>query len=93
MQTPKPDIQVNEGHFGGAILVITAGVLWSTVGLGIRLIEDASVWQILFFRSFSLSCFLFGVIYLRSGNPFRPIRIAGTHSLGDLFGLAYLLRW
>lgn len=81
MQTPKPDIQVHEGHFGGVILVITAGVLWSTVGLGIRLIEDASVWQILFFRSFSLSCFLFGVIYLRSGNPFRPIRIAGTPAI------------
>ena len=50
MQTSKPDFKANEGHLGGVILVIAAGVLWSTVGIGIRLIEDASVWQILFFR-------------------------------------------
>ena len=33
----------------GVILVFFAGVLWSTVGLGIRLIENAGVWQILFY--------------------------------------------
>ena len=81
MQTSKPDFKANEGHLGGVILVIAAGVLWSTVGIGIRLIEDASVWQILFFRSFSLSCFLFGVMYLRFGNLFRQIRIAGIPAI------------
>ena len=34
----------------GVLLVLAAGVLWSTVGLGVRLIEDALVWQILFYR-------------------------------------------
>ncbi|MEM7734063.1 MAG: DMT family transporter [Pseudomonadota bacterium] len=55
----------------GLIYVFMAGVLWSTVGLGIRLIEDAVVWQILLYRSVSLSLFLYIVIRLRSGEgPF-----------------------
>ena len=32
-------------HTRSLLLVLLAGVLWSTVGLGIRLIEDADVWQ------------------------------------------------
>ena len=51
----------------GLFLVFIAGVLWSTVGLGIRMIQDASVWQILLYRSVSLSAFLATFIYLRSG--------------------------
>ena len=62
----------------GIICVFAAGVLWSTVGLGIRLMEDAGVWQILFYRSLSLTPFLFVVLWLRSGgHPFRQIRKAG----------------
>ena len=49
----------------GVILVFFAGVLWSTVGLGIRLIENAGVWQILFYRSISLTLLLYLVIRLR----------------------------
>lgn len=63
----------------GLLFVFTAGVLWSTVGLGIRLIEDATVWQILLYRSVSLSGFLFFVILLRTGeNPIRKVRQAGV---------------
>ncbi len=58
----------------GLIYVFLAGVLWSTVGLGIRLIEDAVVWQILLYRSVSLSIFLYIVIRLRSGEgPFAQL--------------------
>ena len=58
----------------GVLFVFAAGVLWSTVGLGIRLIEDAVVWQILLYRSVSLSLFLYAVIRLRSGeSPFLQI--------------------
>ena len=42
-------------HYRGLLFVFAAGVLWSTVGLGIRLIEDATVWQILLYRSVSLT--------------------------------------
>jgi len=58
--------------------VLFAGVLWSTVGLGVRLIEDALVWQILLYRSVSLSLFLYLVIWFRSGeSPFVQIQSIG----------------
>lgn len=66
------------GRERGLLLVLAAGVLWSTMGLGIRLIEDATVWQILLYRSSSLSLFLHVVIRLRSQeSPFAQIRRVG----------------
>ena len=71
----------------GLIFVFMAGVLWSTVGLGIRMIDDATVWQILLYRSISLSLFLAMVIYLRSrGNLFKVVKAAGLP--GGIAGLA-----
>ena len=65
-------------HHRGLFFVFAAGVLWSTVGLGIRLIEEAAVWQILLYRSVSLTGFLFVVIMLRSReSPYLQIRRAG----------------
>ena len=62
----------------GTLLVFAAGVLWSTVGLGIRLIEDAVVWQILLYRSISMCLFLYVVIRLRSKeSPFSQIKRTG----------------
>jgi len=61
------------------VLVFAAGLLWSTVGLGIRLIEDANVWQILLYRSFGLTALLYIVIRWRTGvDPFRLVRRAGV---------------
>lgn len=66
------------GRERGLLLVLAAGVLWSTMGLGIKLIEDATVWQILLYRSASLSLFLYVVIWLRSReSPFAQIRRVG----------------
>ena len=60
------------------LFIFASGVLWSTVGLGIRLIEDAVVWQILLYRSISMSLFLYVVIRLRSReSPFAQIRRIG----------------
>ena len=71
----------------GLIFVFMAGVLWSTVGLCIRLIDDATVWQILLYRSISLSLFLAIVIYLRSGrNLLKVVKAAGIP--GCIAGLA-----
>ena len=62
----------------GIILVIMAGVFWSSMGLGIRLIEQANVWQILLYRSFALATFLFVLISYRSQfKPFKIIYQAG----------------
>lgn len=66
----------------GMALVFLAGVLWSTVGLGVRFIEDAQAWQILFFRSISLSLFLAIVIYFTSRkNPFVLARRMGMNGV------------
>lgn len=74
-QSTLPDAQIPRY---GVFFVFVAGVLWSTVGLGIRLIEDAVVWQILLYRSISLSLFLYLVIWLRSGeSAFVQVRRIG----------------
>lgn len=65
-------------HKHGVLFVFAAGVLWSTVGLGIRLIEEAGVWQILLYRSTAMALFLYIVIRLRSGeSPFAQLRRTG----------------
>ena len=69
-------------HRQGVAFVLAAGALWSTVGLGIRLIEDASVWQILLYRSIALSVFLYAVINLRSSEtPFSQLRRSGSPAI------------
>lgn len=78
MTTVTPSSHSTDVYKHGVFFVFAAGVLWSTVGLGIRLIEDAVVWQILLYRSISLSLFLYIVIRLRSGeSPFAQIRRIG----------------
>ncbi|MDA7430160.1 DMT family transporter [Primorskyibacter aestuariivivens] len=78
MTTLTPPAQMSDTHKSGVLFVFAAGVLWSTVGLGIRLIDDAVVWQILLYRSIALSLFLYVVIRLRSGeSPFAQIRRIG----------------
>ncbi len=34
----------------GVFMVASAGLLWSTLGLGVRLMEEATAWQIVFYR-------------------------------------------
>ena len=62
----------------GVLLVLAAGICWSSMGLGIRHIEVANVWQILFFRSLALTPLLLLVLTLRArGNPFPIIQRVG----------------
>ena len=78
MTSAAPIETAVQSHRNGLAFVFLAGVLWSTVGLGIRLIEDAVVWQILLYRSVSLSVFLFAVVWLRTGqSPFSHLRRTG----------------
>lgn len=78
MTTKVNPAGAENGHTYGILFVFIAGVLWSTVGLGIRLIEEAVVWQILFYRSISLSVFLYIVVRMRSGeSPFAQVRRVG----------------
>jgi len=67
------------GYRRGVLLVLVAGVCWSFMGLGIRFMDTANVWQILFYRSLALMLFLLLIISLRSaGRPLPVIRRAGV---------------
>ncbi len=77
-------------YFVGVILVLMAGVFWSSMGLGIRMIEQANVWQILFYRSIALSIFLFSIISIRSGlKPLRAIHSVGIAGVIGGLGLVF----
>jgi drug/metabolite transporter, DME family len=66
----------------GVFCVITAGTLWSLMGLALRQIDGASVWAILFWRSVGMVPVLLAYITWSShGKPIKAIRnigIAGT---------------
>ena len=77
-------------HRSGLVLVLLAGTCWSIVGIGVRLMESPGAWQILVYRSLSLTVFLFVVITVNSkGKPFPVYRKAGR--AGVLGGLALVL--
>ena len=77
-------------YLGGVALVLMAGVFWSSMGLGIRMIEQANVWQILFYRSIALAAFLFCIITVRSRyRPFAAIRSAGIAGAIGGIGLVF----
>lgn len=61
----------------GVALVVTAAVLWSLMGLAIRLIQDAGTWQVLFWRSAGAVPVLVALIWWRNGSLARPLRGAG----------------
>lgn len=80
--TVVTSVKPADAHKHGVLFVFAAGVLWSTVGLGIRLIEEAVVWQILLYRSISMSVFLYLVIRIRSGeSSFVQIRRVGVPAI------------
>jgi len=60
------------------------------MGLGIRYMEAANVWQILFYRSCALAPFLFVIISLRSrGRPMPVIRKTGLAGVVGGIGLVF----
>ena len=68
----------NINYRSGVLLVLAAGICWASMGLGIRHIVVANVWQILFFRSIALTPLLLLVLTLRArGNPLPIIQKAG----------------
>ena len=72
----------------GISMVLLAGVFWSLTALAIRLIENATTWQILFHRSLGLVALLFVVVWYRSGGaPVSQVRQAGVPGVVGGLGL------
>ena len=75
-----------------AILILIAGLCWSLSGIGVRLIADANVWQIVLYRSVSMSFFLCGVVYFMTNE--NPIKIAlGKGLIGWVCAFALVLSY
>ena len=74
----------------GVALVLAAGSLWSLMGLGLRQIEAADVWQILFWRSAGMVPVLLAFIWWTSGGrPLSALRTVG--SAGVIGGFCLVL--
>jgi drug/metabolite transporter (DMT)-like permease len=74
----------------GVGLVLAAGTLWSLMGLCLRQIEAASVWQILFWRSVGMVPVLLAFIWWTSGGrPLAQIRKVGLAGAVGGMGLVF----
>lgn len=74
----------------GVALCLAAGSLWSLMGLGLRQIEQASVWAILFWRSAGMVPVLLAFIWWNSrGRPLTAIRAVGVPGALGGIGLVF----
>lgn len=83
---------VSSGKYGrGLLFVVLAGICWSTQGVAVRLIGDATAWEILFVRSLALTMFLAAVLGSSSRGLLSSVRNAGTAGIagGICLAIAY----
>ena len=74
----------------GIALCLAAGSLWSLMGLGLRFIDEASVWAVLFWRSAGMVPVLVAFIWWTSkGRPQAAIRAIGVAGLLGAICLAF----
>jgi drug/metabolite transporter (DMT)-like permease len=70
------------------VLVVAAGVLWSTQGLIFRQIDTAGTWAVLFWRSVGMVPVLLAFLVWRAGgSPLPAIRKVGLAGVLGGFGL------
>lgn len=74
----------------GVLLVVLAGLIWSTQGLIIRQLASAETWSILFWRSAGTLPTLFAAMALSSrGHPMISLRKAGIAGMIGGVGLVF----
>lgn len=72
----------------GMVLVVLAGIVWSTQGLIFRQIESAGTWAVLFWRSLGMVPVLLAFLVWRAGgNPLPAIRGVGLAGVLGGIGL------
>ncbi len=54
----------------GVLLLAAAGTLWSTLGLGVRIMDTATTWQILFYRAIAQVIVIGAWLAMRRGRGF-----------------------
>jgi len=74
----------------GVALVLAAGCLWSLMGLGLRQIDAASVWAIMFWRSAGMvSVLLIWITWTSDGRPLAVLRSVGLAGAIGGVGLVF----
>ena len=74
----------------GVALVIAAGMVWSLIGLALRLVGPAGTWQVLFYRSLGMVPVLFLLLGATSdGRRIAAIRASGWPGLIGGLGLVF----
>ena len=77
------------GRTRGVLLVACSGVLFSTLGIGVRLMEHASAYQIVFYRGLFQAAVVAALVLHRSGGQLRvPFARMGWPGLVAAFALA-----
>ncbi len=74
----------------GVLLVVTAAVLWSLMGLMIRQLAEAGTWAVLFWRSVGMIPVLVGYIAFASGGQVVQ-RLRGVGMAGAIGGAGLVL--
>ena len=70
-------------------MAITAGIMWSLMALAVRLIDEATTWQILLYRSISMIFPVSVILYSRSSkNPIIMIKKSGLPGIVGGVGLS-----
>jgi drug/metabolite transporter (DMT)-like permease len=69
------------GRGGAVALMIAAPVLWSSAGVVTRHIERALPFEQVFWRSLFAFVFVFAVLLLQKGHPWKAVRRAGVPGL------------
>jgi drug/metabolite transporter (DMT)-like permease len=86
---PRPRRQMSAMRYStGFLLACAAAVLWSLMALGLRLIGEASVWEILFWRSVGLLPVAAALIVWTHGSLAGPVLAAGWAGLVGGLALA-----
>ena len=81
MAVSAPVATHDEHYARGVTLVLIAGCFWSIAGLVVRLMHEATEWQILFYRSLALVVTLLIFIGLRNhGKLIETFLLAGFHA-------------
>ena len=78
----------DKSYSASVVMVLSAGVLWSFMGLFIRLLGEVDTWSILLYRSLGTLPVLAGFVWWRSGGQlFGRIRAVGWPGIVGGLGL------
>ena len=77
------------GRAQGVAFVLVAGLLWSTIPLGVRFMESATAAQIVFWRAAVQVPVLIAILLVRyRGRVVKPVRSIGWNGVWGAFALA-----